>query len=389
MSSLALNPLLVGTDVPPIPAAEDWASRYDGRHGPLINLAQAVPGTPPPPALLERLAEAAGDPASAAYGPIFGDLVLREALAAEIVSVYGGDVRPNEIAITPGCNHAFLVAVMALARAGDEVVLPAPWYFNHKMTLDLLGVTARPLRCLEQNGFVPQIEDARALLGPKTRAIVLVSPNNPTGAVYPPAILAGFAELCRGARLTLVLDETYRDFMPEGAGRPHAMFAAPAWRDVLLHLYSFSKSYAVPGHRLGAMVASGPAMAEIGKVLDCSQICAPRAAQVAIAWGVEGIADWRRATRSQVNTQAAVFRDVMQRSPGWSIAAIGAYFAYVRHPFETSGEAVAERLATETGVLALPGSFFGPGQDRHLRFAFANVDAGRLAEVAGRLALLA
>ena len=345
-----------------------------------------MPGTPPPAALLARLAEAAGDPASSAYGPIFGDLMLREALAGEIGAIYGGDARPEEIAITPGCNHAFLVAIMALARAGDEVILPAPWYFNHKMTLDMLGITARPLPCLEQHGFVPQIEDARPLLGPKTRAIVLVSPNNPTGAVYPGPVLAGFADLCRTAGLTLILDETYRDFLPEGVERPHEILAGPDWRDVLLQLYSFSKSYAIPGHRLGAMLGSAATMAEIGKVLDCSQICPPRAAQTAVAWAIEGIADWRRATRAQVNSQAALFRDVVAQAPGWSIAAIGAYFAYVRHPFDEPGEAVAERLAAEAGVLALPGSFFGPGQERHLRFAFANVDADRLAAVAPRLA---
>ena len=388
MAQPVLNPLLIGTDIPPIPAAQGWAERYDGRLGPLINLAQAVPGTPPPPDMLARLAAAAGDPATSAYGPIIGDLPLREALAGEVGRIYGGDVRPDEIAITPGCNHAFLVAVMALARAGDELILPTPWYFNHKMTLDMLGIEARPLPCLEQHGFVPQVEDARALIGSRTRALVLVSPNNPTGAVYPAAVLAGFADLCGSAGITLILDETYRDFLPEGMGRPHDILARPDWRDVLVQLYSFSKSYAIPGHRLGAMLASAAAMAEIAKVLDCSQICAPRAAQAAVAWGIEGIADWRRATRAGVNRQADLFREVVGRVPGWSIAAIGAYFAYVRHPFEAPGDTVAERLAAEAGVLALPGSFFGPGQDRHLRFAFANVGADRLAEVSRRLAVL-
>ena len=217
---------------------------------------------------------------------------------------------------------------------------------------------------------------------------MLVSPNNPTGAVCPPAVLDAFADLSESAGIALVLDETYRDFLPEGVDRPHGLFTRPGWRDALIQLYSFSKSYAIPGHRLGAIVASARLMGEIGKVLDCSQICAPRAAQAAVTWAIGGIADWRRQTRTQVNAQSTLFRGVVEASPGWSIAAIGAYFAYVRHPFEDAGETVAERLAAEAGVLALPGSFFGPGQERHLRFAFANVAAARLTEVGPRLSTL-
>ena len=106
--------------------------------------------------------------------------------------------------------------MMALARAGDAVILPTPWYFNHKMTLDLLGIEAIPLPCLAEAGFVPEAAAAARLVGPRTRAIVLVTPNNPTGAVYPPATIRDFAELCRERGLALVIDETYRDFLPAG-----------------------------------------------------------------------------------------------------------------------------------------------------------------------------
>ncbi len=388
MISRGLNPLLIGTDVPPIPAAQGWTERYDGRHGALINLAQAIPGSPPPVELLQRLQEAAGDPASAAYGPILGDEPLRTAFARDLGLLYDADVGPEEIGITPGCNHAFMVAVMGLARAGDEIILPAPWYFNHKMTLDMLGIHVRPLACKAEHGFVPQPVDAEALIGPRTRAIVLVTPNNPTGAIYPADVLEEFARLARDTGVRLILDETYRDFLPEGETCPHQLFATPDWRNYLIHLYSFSKSYAIPGHRLGALVAGAETMAEIGKVLDCSQICAPRAAQAAVAWGIAGIEGWRRATRSQVNAQAGLFRRVIEDSPRWSIAAIGAYFAYIRHPFEATGQAVAERLAAEVGVLTLPGSFFGPGQEPYLRVAFANVDPARLSLVAERFSAL-
>jgi aspartate/methionine/tyrosine aminotransferase len=385
---LALNPLLMSTDVPPIPAASRWAAAYDGRLGPLINMAQAVPGTPPPPGLLDRLGAEGRTASSATYGPIVGNPELREALARDAGLVYGGDIRPADIAITTGCNQAYFVTMMALARSGDEILLPAPWYFNHKMTLDMLGIGTRLLPCHAQSGFVPSVEEARALIGPTTRAIVLVTPNNPTGATYPAETLAAFRDLAREARIALVLDETYRDFLPEGQLRPHALFQKPAWRDVLIQLYSFSKSYAIPGHRLGSVIAGPGVIDEIAKILDCIQICPPRGTQAAIVWAVEGTRAWRGEMRSAINHRIDMFQEAISKSAGWTISAIGAYFAYVRHPFGGSSEAAAERLAREGGVLALPGSFFGPDQDGHLRFAFANVDEARLALVAERLNML-
>lgn len=385
---IAANPLLVATDVPPIPAAQGWAKAYDGRLGPLINLAQAVPGTPPPPAMLERLAAEAGTARAATYGPILGDMDLRTAFAADVNGLYGSDVAPGEIAITAGCNQAFFATMMTLARAGDEVVIPTPWYFNHKMTLDMLGITAVPLPAHAQNGFVPMPEDAAALVSARTRAILLVTPNNPTGATYAPDVIERFRLLAEERGVALVLDETYRDFLPEGRDRPHEVFARPDWRGRVIQLYSFSKAYAIPGHRLGAILADAALVAEIAKVLDCIQICPPRGPQAAVAWGIEAIRPWREATREAINRRIAVFRDVIAAAPGWEISAIGAYFAFVRHPFAEDGIAVGERLAREAGVITLPGGFFGPGQERQIRFAFANVADEVLPGVAERLRAL-
>ncbi len=380
------NPLLSATDTPPIPAAQAWKAAYDGRLGPMIDLAQAVPGSPPPQALLDRLAATAGTAEATTYGPIVGDPGLRAALAGDINALYGAAVSPADLAITSGCNQAFFVTMLALAKAGDAVILPTPWYFNHKMTLDMMGIVATPLPCSAERHFIPSVEEARALIGPATRAIVLVSPNNPTGATYPPAVIEAFQDLAREAGIALVIDETYRDFLPDGLDRPHDLFSDAGWRGTTIHLYSFSKSYAVPGHRLGAIMADAPVLAEVAKVLDCMTICPPRAAQPAIAWAVEGTRAWRRDVRETINRRAASFAAAVAASPGWSVSAIGAYFAYVRHPLAMPSAMAAERLASRAGVVTLPGSFFGPGQEDHLRFAFTNVDERQIAGVSERLA---
>mgnify|MGYP001205345763 FL=1 len=384
----AVNPLVAATDAPPIPAAKAWLAEYDGRRGPMIDLSQAVPGTPPPDEMLIRLGEAARRADSARYGPILGDGLLREALAAETARLYGGSVPVEAVAITAGCNQAFVVAMMALARAGEAVILPAPWYFNHKMILDMLGIEARILPVRADSGFIPDPDEAAALIDARTRAIVLVTPNNPTGAVIPPATVDRFAELAASRGLALVLDETYRDFLPEGQARAHHLFAGD-WGATLVQLYSFSKAHAVPGHRLGSVVAAPGLIREIEKILDCLQICPARAAQPVIAWAVEALRPWREAQRQELARRARLAAAELAQAPGWRLDSIGAYFAYVAHPFGPDATAAARRLALEGGVLGLPASYFGPGQETHLRLAFANVDAGVLVGLAARLSSLA
>jgi aspartate/methionine/tyrosine aminotransferase len=383
-----INPLLVDTATPPIPEAKGWTGAYGGSAGLLIDLSQAVPGYPPHPDLLRRLGEAAATREAASYGDIEGDPELRDIYAAHVAKLYGGGVAAENVAITAGCNQAFYVAMIALAKAGDAVLLPSPWYFNHKMTLDMLGIEAVPLPCRPETGFVPDADDARKLLGGRVRAVVLVTPNNPTGAVYPPATIHAFQKLCAERGVALVVDETYRDFLAADAAQPHQAFADPGWPNTLVQLYSFSKTYCIPGHRVGAMIASREVVGEIAKIVDCLQICAPRTAQLVLPWAIPALAEWREANCVEILTRADAFRAAVGKLDGWRIGSIGAYFAYLEHPYRgRTGAEVAEFLARERGVLALPGSYFGAGQEHFLRVAFANVGAAEIKALPARLAI--
>lgn len=384
--NLPLSPRIRATGAPPIPAVRGWAARYQGGAGPVLDLTQAVPGYPPHPDLLARLAAAAGDAKAAGYGPIEGETALREALAADMVRAYGGRLDAADIAITAGGNLAFTLSMMTLAGSGEAVMLPAPWYFNHRMALEALGIPCRVLPCRAEDGFLPDPALAASLME-GVRAIVLVTPNNPTGATYSPELIAQFAKLCRDRGAWLVLDETYRDFIPEAAGAPHGLFQDAAWQDHVVHLYSFSKAYCVPGHRIGAIAAGAGFQRELAKAIDTVQICPPRAAQIALASAVEGLRDWRADNRAIMAARAEAFRAAMAPLNAWRIDALGTYFAYLRLPDGLAdAEATAEMLAVERGLLGLPGSFFGPGQDRHLRLAFANAEEAVIAAVPGRLA---
>ncbi|MEJ1992889.1 MAG: aminotransferase class I/II-fold pyridoxal phosphate-dependent enzyme [Maritimibacter sp.] len=187
---------------------------------PLINGSQAAPVDPPVEPLRRAIAEAAlSDDTAHLYGPVLGLPDLRAALASEVSALYRGAVAPEQVAITAGCNEAFAAAISTLAAPGDEVILPTPWYFNHKMWLDMAGIKAVPLRTGPD--LVPRLADAEALITAKTRAIVLVTPNNPGGVEYPAELLAGFYDLAKAHGIALIVDETYRDF----DSRPSAYFA--------------------------------------------------------------------------------------------------------------------------------------------------------------------
>ena len=291
---LSPNPLLAGVAAPPIPEAHGWIEgRSFPADKPLIDVAQAVPGYPPPKDLTDHLASFVGEAATARYTDVPGLPALRAALASDMSQFYGAGIAAADVSITAGCNQAFCLAVMALAAAGDEVILPLPYYFNHQMWLEMQGIRARHLSFRPERGGVPDPREAEALIGPRTRAIVLVTPNNPTGAIYPAEVIGEFFHLARSRGLALIVDETYRDFLP-GDGAPHDLFGAPDWRDTLVQLYSFSKVYCLTGYRVGSIIA-GPGLSEsIAKAIDTIAICAPRIGQLAALYGLGHLGDWRR-----------------------------------------------------------------------------------------------
>lgn len=384
----ALNPLLTRVELPPIPQAHAWAARYDGSVGAALDLCQAVPGWAPHPEVLAHLAREAVDPANARYGLINGDLALRETYAAEMSAVYGGRVAPDQVAITAGCNQAFFLSMLAIAQAGDAVLLPLPWFWNHQQSCTMLGIEPRPLPCRAEDAFVPDPALAETLIDERVRAIVLITPNNPTGAVYPPDVIAAFYDLCQRRGIWLILDETYRDFLPAGQDRSHDLFTRPDWPETLIQLYSFSKAYCVPGARLGAITAGSALIPHFIKALDCLHICPQRPAQAALRWAIEALPAWRAENRARINGRAAVMQEVFAGLSGWRLDSLGAYFAYVRHPFDLPAAVVVERLASDFGAVCLPGPAFGPGQEQHLRLAFANTERDGLHDLSARLAAL-
>ena len=380
------NPWLAAVAPSPIGETRRWVlGRTFPADRPLIDLSQAVPGYPPALDLRRHLGELLLDPAMHGYTPTLGLPVLREAYAGHLTDFYGATIAPAEVGITSGCNQAFCLALMSLAKAGDQVIVPRPHYFNHDMWLRMQGIEPVPLDFRPGSGAVPSAEDAERLIGPRTRAIILISPNNPTGAVYPPATLRAFFELARKRGIALLLDETYKDFLPQGE-RPHDLFSQPDWRGTLVHLYSFSKVFALTGYRVGGVSADAALISQIEKAMDCVSICAPRLAQEAALYGLRNLLPWARNNTAGLQARADLLGRGLERSNRWRLVSIGAYFAYVEHPFAgTPSTEVSKRLADEENLLTIPGDMFGAGQERFIRIAFANVTDDKIPTVLERL----
>lgn len=352
----------------------------------VLDVAQGAPAHPTAPSIVDRVKEVAADPDGGRYTDGRGIPALRVALAADLSEDYGGLVTADNILVTAGSNQAFCLTSSALAEPGDEAVLTTPHYFNHDMWARLDGLHPVYVDSSPETGQV-NVDDVAAKLGARTRIIVVTSPANPTGVTASSEVIDGLADLAKARDLVLILDETYRTFRPN-PGPAHRLFQRPDWPEFFVSLQSFSKDFAIPGYRVGAMVGSPLLADEVMKLMDCVAICAPRIGQEAALEGLRSAGEWRRDKAREVAAKHERFRSVMGESPGgFELRLSGGFYGWVRHPRPASGtEDVVRRLATTCGVLAMPGNVFTPEDRGFVRFSFANLEPGQIDELGRRLA---
>ena len=387
------NTRTASTFSPPVMEARRWLDGVDHpSNRPFINVSQAAPVAPPPLAMRQAMAEwIVNDDSTHLYGPVLGLDHLRTEVSTQWSLAYNATLSHENVAITSGCNQAFAAAISTLCTEGDEVIIPVPYYFNHRMWLDMTGVTTVPLNT--GPSLIPDADAAATLITPRTRAICLVTPNNPSGVEYSAEVVQAFFDLCRRQKIVLIIDETYRDFDSRD-GAPHMLFQDPDWGNTLIQLYSFSKAYRLTGHRVGAMIASSARLSEAEKFLDTVTICPNQLGQRAALWGMQNLGDWLARERLEILDRRATITEGFSElaSKGWDLMGCGAYFAYVRHPYDMSSDQLAPKLVRDAGILLLPGTMFMPPEisvgTTQLRIAFANIDQAGIAELLDRLSNL-
>lgn len=383
------------TEAPPLsPIMENVARLRAAGRDPIV-LAQAMVDAPPPDVFTRSLAEALarGDGELHHYAPDPGLPELRAVLADYLARAFSITADPErEILITPGANHAAYIALAAILDPGDEVICISPWYFNHVMSVRLLGARLRSVATSPADDFVPQIDEILAALTARTKAIILVNPNNPSGACYPDEWVREFAraisEAPQAREVWLLCDQTYQEIFYE-SGRPASLASVPALRGRVATVGSFSKCFALAGWRVGFLAGPSDLIAEALKVQDSTVICAPRPAQWAIARTLEqvtAVTGYFARLRQLLQMRRDALVDGLAGEPRLSVMRPGgSCFVMLRLPADVAAAAFADALMQDDAVATVPGPHFGLDWSTALRLSFGTELPARLAEAGARI----
>ncbi len=372
---MKLSSHIENVQFPPITEVKSWLVGLEmSKEQPLVDLCQAVPDYAPAPDLVCHLSRMLENPETSRYSPDEGLPEVRAAVSEWYARRYGAAPTADEICLTIGASQAFWLAIMTLCQAGDEVIVQLPAYFDHPMALQALGVRCVWAPFIDTTAGQPDVDAIEARITSRTRAILLVSPSNPTGAVTPPSVLQKLYALARHHDIALVLDETYNAFLPAGVS-PHGLFSEPEWQKHFVQVASFGKTFALTGYRAGALVAGAEFIHQALKVQDTMAVCQPRITQHAIRFGCESLDEWVAANAVMMQRRHDRFRELFLQSQNpFKLIASGGFFAWIRHPWsDVTGRVVVRRLVEKARVLCLPGEAFGPGLEGYLRLAFGNI----------------
>ena len=358
-----------------------------------LSLAQGMVSWGPPPAVGAAVATALAGPPQELhrYGAMAGDGALLEAVRRELAEQRGLDLAESTLLVTAGSNMAFYAVVQALCDPGDEVLLPLPWYFNHAMAIQLAGGVPVPVAA----GLVPDPARLAAAIGPRTRAIVTVSPNNPSGVVIPQAVLTAINRLCAHHGLLHLSDEAYAAFV-HGPVPHHSPGSAPGSGAHTASVFSLSKSHGMAGWRIGYAAVPRALGDALTKVQDTVLICPPRLTQAAAAaalaagpgWVAERVRSLQPRRRQLLAAVAQAEGLALAGEPAGAQEPEGAFYALVEAPWGGDEAQLLEHLVLGHGVAALPGGAFGlpPRAGRvTLRLSYGLLGEAELAEAMARL----
>ncbi len=350
------------------------------QHPGTISLGQGVVSYPPPPESIAMLSSFAANPANHLYKAVEGIPPLLDVIRAKLAADNGMALTDNQrIVVTAGSNMAFMNAILAVTSPGDEIILQTPYYFNHEMAIAIAGCKAV---CVPTNDQYQLRLDAIAqAITPKTRAIVTISPNNPTGVVYPEADLRVVNDLCRDRSLYHISDEAYEYFTYDGV--PHVSpgrFADS--QDHTISLFSLSKAYGFASWRIGYMVIPAHLFDAVKKIQDTNLICPPVVSQYAalgaLKVGRQYCCD-RIAPLTSIRQQIlTALRSLIEQDICTVAPAQGAFYFFLRVQTDLDAMALTEYLIREHRVAAIPGTTFGMEQGCYLRVAYGALEPSTL-----------
>jgi aminotransferase len=371
---------------PAIETINSHAERLEREGARVISLGQGVPDFPTVSGAMDAARQALEDPSTSIYSPDAGLLRLREALSAALAEEHGIEVDPKtEIIITAGANQAFMLALLTLLEPGDRVLLPSPFYFDHEMAIRIVGGVPVEVPLSEETGFQLRMQELEPYLDTDCRALVIISPNNPTGAVYAPEELRLIGRALTSEGIVIISDETYQHFIYEGA--EHLSLASiPEVRHQLITIGSFSKTFSMTGWRVGYLVAEPDFIQQALKVQDAMLVCAPVISQKAALGGLDQTIDEISQRREILGERRRFLFERLADIPRltWRPTR-GAYFAFVRVERCSDSAKLAVDILDSVHVLTIPGSAFGRHGEGYLRLSYGSVELPDLHEACKRM----
>ncbi len=352
----------------------------------VVSFAQGLPWFGPPPAAVDRVLERIRRGEGAGYSDDLGRPRLRELLAADLRNRGFAGASPDRLCLTPGANQAVYIALSVLADPGDEVILLRPYYFNNLMALQLLGLKPVPVDAGLDGTIDP--EAVRRAVGRRTRAVIVISPNNPTGAVAGRDTWRELLRIVREAGLSLIADEAYRDFAWDG---PHVS-PLSLEADHVVGVFSFSKSFGMAGWRLGFFYAPPELVVQAVKAADTMHICPPVPAQLLAEEVLEAEPDYPRRFRGDMKASRdrliAALRPLHEQGLISRPRGEGGFYVFIRLSPKRpqSGWEIARRLVDEHALAVVPGEAFGLDERPWLRLSYGNIQAKEMEAEADRLA---
>lgn len=337
-----------------------------------ISLGQGVVGYGPPPQAIERISEFLADAENHKYKPVQGLPALVQALQAKLAAENGIRAEARRIFVTAGGNLAFTNALLAIADPGDEIILQVPYYFNHEMAITM--ASCRPVLVPTDDRYQLRPDLIRQAITPRTKAVVTISPNNPSGAVYPAEALREVNALCRERGLYHIHDEAYEYFTYQEAGH-FSPGSIPGSDDHTISLFSMSKAYGFASWRIGYMAAPDHLIEAVNKIQDTILICAPVISQYAALGALAaGRAFCRQRMEIIQQTRALVQQKLDQIADRCETPpADGAFYFLLRLKTDLSSLQVVEHLIRQHKVAAIPGTAFGLNAGCFIRLAYGSL----------------
>ena len=325
------------------------------------------------PEYIKRAAEQALADGKVHYTSNFGLMELRQAIADKLKRENSIDYTASEVLVTVGLSEAVFAVLATILEEGDEILVPDPVWLNYINVPNLLGAKAVTYGLTEETGFQMNLEEVKAKITPKTRAIVIITPNNPTGGVLSEDVLKELAEIAVSNDLMVISDEVYERLVYDGA--KHISIASlPGMKERTFTMNGMSKAYAMDGWRLGYVAAPEEYILAMNKFHQHNTTCAPNFVQVAAIAALNEEGDEVKEMVKEYQRRRDYAVKAINEIPGLHCECPkGAFYIFINcKSLNMKSADLSAYLLEEAKIALVPGDVFGPGGEGYLRMSFAN-----------------